>query len=365
MSNLKNLVLLYGGRSGEHEISLLSAASVLHNLDANLYNIIPVGMDKEGRFYLNDYQDLLSYKDSLPVKTKNSKLIPSILVEGKFLIDDAVVLPIVHGPLYEDGCLQGLLELADVAYVGCNVVSSAVAMDKEMTKAIFGRGEDFKMARYKILRCRQQQINLEDFCSKVIAELGLPVFVKPNTLGSSVGIHKAKNINELINAIKDASKYDETVLIEEAIIGREIEFAVLENTNNSLMPIVSVAGEIKVRHRDEFYSYTAKYLESDQTDLIIPAVLNDDLLHKFQKVAADIFVKLKCSGLARIDFFLKEDTQEIYFNEANTLPGFTTISMYPKLLQYSGISYKELLNKLIELAIDRKNYRSNLVTDYK
>lgn len=365
MSNLKNLVLLYGGRSGEHEISLLSAASVLRNLDTNFYNIIPIGMDKAGRCYLNNYQELLEYSDSLPVQTKNSKTIASLLIDGKFIIEDAVVLPIVHGPLYEDGCLQGLLELANVAYVGCNVVSSAVAMDKEMTKSIFSRSENFKMARYKILHYRQTQVNLEDFCAQTIKELGLPVFVKPNTLGSSVGIHKAKTLNELINAIQDASKYDETVLIEEAIVGREIEFAVLENSADSLAPIVSVPGEIKVRHKDEFYSYTAKYIESDQTDLIIPAVMHDDLLRKFQSVAAEIFIRLKCTGLARIDFFLKQDTQEIYFNEANTLPGFTTISMYPKLLQYSGIGYKDLLNKLIELAISRKEYRENLVTDYK
>lgn len=365
MLNRKNLVLLYGGRSGEHEISLLSSASVLRNLDPNLYNILPIGMDKAGCFYLNDYQDLLEYPDSLPVQTKNSKMLSSLLTDGKFIFDDAVVLPIVHGPLYEDGCLQGLLELANVAYVGCNVVSSAVAMDKEMTKAVFSHSESFKMARYNILHCRQTQVNLEEFCAQTIKELGLPLFVKPNMLGSSVGIHKAKDLNELINAIQDASKYDETVIIEEAIIGREIEFAVLENSADRSSPIVSVAGEIKVRHKDGFYSYTAKYIESDQTDLIIPAVMHDDLLRKFQNAAAEIFIKLKCNGLARIDFFLKEDTQEIYFNEANTLPGFTTISMYPKLLQFSGISYKDLLNRLIELAISRKQYRDNLVTDYK
>lgn len=365
MSSRKNLVMLYGGRSGEHEISLLSAASVLRNLDARLYNIIPIGMDKKGCFFLNDYQELLTYSDCLPVKTENSKSISSLIVDGKFVIDDAVVMPIVHGPLYEDGCLQGLLELANVAYIGCNVVASAVAMDKEMTKAVFKNSDNFKMARYQILHCRHIPKDIEKICAQIIDDLGLPVFVKPNMLGSSVGIHKAKNISELINAIKDASKYDETVLIEEAIIGREIEFAVLENPENILNPIVSVAGEIKVRHRDEFYSYTAKYLESDQTDLIIPADLSAEMLDKFQKVAADIFVRLKCSGLARIDFFLKTDTQEIYFNEANTIPGFTTISMYPKLLEHSGISYKDLLNRLIEIAIIRKKYRNQLVTDYK
>ncbi len=363
MSNLKNLVLLYGGRSGEHEISLISAASVLGNLDASLYNIIPIGMDKEGCFYLNDYKELLEYPDSLPVKTTSSKKLSSILIDGRFVIDDAVVFPVVHGPLYEDGCLQGLLELANVAYVGCDVASSAVAMDKEMTKAIFHDSENFKMARYKTLRLYNDSIKLEDFCKQVIAELGLPVFVKPNKLGSSVGIHKAKNLEELINSIKDASKYDEVVIIEEAIVGREIELAVLENSNANLAPLVSVAGEIKVQHNDGFYSYTAKYIESEQSELIVPAEISEDLLHKLQKSAAEIFIKLKCSGLSRIDFFVKGE--EIYFNEANTLPGFTSISMYPRLWKQSGINYKELLNKLIDLAIIRKDRRRNLVTDYK
>lgn len=363
MPDRKNLVLLYGGKSGEHEISLISAASVLCNLDTNLYNIIPIGMAKDGRFYLNDYQEMLQHKDSLPVQTKTSRPLASLLLDGKFAVSADVVFPVVHGPLYEDGCLQGLLELAGVAYVGCDVVSSAVAMDKEMTHTALRGSMDFKVARKRVLHW--QDSNLEATCKEIIIELGLPLFVKPNAMGSSVGIHKAKSYDELLVAIKDARRYDETVVIEEAIVGREIELAVLESMTPNTLPQVSAAGEIKVNHSDGFYSYTAKYLESQQTDLIIPAALSDELLHRLQQCAAYIFTKLKCSGLARIDFFVNDAKQEIYFNEANTLPGFTTISMYPKLWQYSGIEYKELLNKLIDLGINRKKRRENLVTDYK
>lgn len=363
MDNLKNLILLYGGKSGEHEISLISAASVLCNLDSQIYNITPIGMDKDGCIYLNDYQELLAYKDCLPVKTNNSKQLPSLLIDGKFAIPADVVFPVVHGPLYEDGCLQGMLELTNVAYVGCDVVSSAVAMDKEMSHAILSSSNDFKMARKHILH--SQNINLPAVAEQIINELGLPLFVKPNAMGSSVGIHKAKNLQELISAIQDAGRYDDTVVVEEEIVGREIELAVLENLNYGSMPAVSVAGEIKVNHTDGFYSYTAKYLESDATELIIPAQLTDDILHRLHQSAAYIFTKLKCSGLARIDFFVNDDTQEIYFNEANTLPGFTTISMYPKLWQYSGIEYSQLLNQLIQLAENRQVRREKLVTDYK
>ena len=232
-----------------------------------------------------------------------------------------------------------------------------------MTHTALSDSTDFKVARKRVIHW--QDSNLETACDEIISELGLPLFVKPNAMGSSVGIHKAKTHDELLVAIKDSRRYDETVVVEEAIVGREIELAVLESSMANTPPKVSAAGEIKVNHSDGFYSYTAKYIESQQTDLIIPAVLSDELLHRLQQCAAYIFTKLKCSGLARIDFFVNDTTQEIYFNEANTLPGFTTISMYPKLWKYSGIEYKELLNKLIDLGLNRKERRENLVTDYK
>jgi len=363
MSNLVNLVLLYGGKSGEHEISLISAASVLANLDANRYRVIPVGMDKNGCFFLNDYQDLLAYPDSLPVVTAKSKPLPNLVVDGRLALDADVIFPVVHGPLYEDGCLQGLLTLAGVAYVGCDVLSSAIGMDKDMARRV-ASAQGVKAARYHTLSWHANQVMIKQACEQAVAEFGWPLFVKPNSMGSSVGIHKVRTMTELLDAVADAKRYDETVLIEETIVGREIELAVLENKSPAKAPRVSIAGEIKVNHADGFYSYTAKYLESAQTDLVIPALLDESMLSQLQAAAAEIFTRLKCKGLARVDFFVNDKTGDIYFNEINTLPGFTSISMYPKLWQASGIAYQALLNELVDLAQIHQRCREQLVTHY-
>lgn len=363
MSNLINLVLLYGGKSGEHEISLISAASVLSYLSPKKYHIIPVAMDKNGQFHLHQYEDLLAFSDKLPVITEQSKPLESLFVNGRLSVDADVVFPVVHGPLYEDGCLQGLLELAGVAYVGCEVLSSAIGMDKDMARRL-ACINGLKSAQYKVLSWHTDAEERKQFCQDVAHELGLPLFVKPCSLGSSVGIHKAKNMAELISAVNDALRYDEEILVEEFIPGREIELAVLENSLPSAPPRVSAIGEIKVNHPDGFYSYTAKYLESGATDLIIPAEVSSHLAERLKQAAADIFTRLKCKGLARVDFFVNDQTNEIYFNEINTLPGFTPISMYPKLWQESGIKYPDLLDELINLAQIHHNCRQHLVTDY-
>lgn len=364
MSGLLNVVLLYGGKSGEHEISLISAAGVLSQLDPARYRVIPIGMDKSGRFYLNDYQTLLQYKDSLPVQADNAKELPSLLQDGKLAVDADVVFPVVHGPLYEDGCLQGLLKLADVAFVGCDVISSALGMDKDIARRI-AVASGVQVARYHQISWHASNDVVVETCERAAADLGWPLFVKPNSMGSSVGIHKVQSMAELSDAVQDAKRYDETILIEEALIGREIELAVLENKQPAKPPRVSTAGEIVVQHMDGFYSYTAKYLESEQTDLLIPALLDESLLIRLQAYAADIFTQLKCKGLARVDFFVNDKTGDIYFNEINTLPGFTPISMYPKLWQASGLSYQLLLNELIELALIHQRCRKQMVTHYQ
>ncbi|MDP3562705.1 MAG: D-alanine--D-alanine ligase family protein [Legionellaceae bacterium] len=363
MSNLIKLVLLYGGKSGEHEISLRSGASVLANLDPERYSIIPVGIDKNGCFYLNDYSELLQYPDSLPVVTPSSKPLPSLLINGRLALDADVVFPVVHGPLYEDGCLQGLLKLAEVAYVGCDVLSSAIGMDKDLARRI-ACVNGVKSARYQAISWHASTEAIAQTCEAVVAEFGWPLFVKPNSMGSSVGIHKVHTMAELLDAVSDARCYDETVLIEEAIIGREVEAAVLENRSPAKAPRVSVVGEIKVNHVDGFYSYTAKYLESQQTELLVPAVLDEILSNRLQEFACDIFVRLKCKGLARVDFFVNDKTGDIYFNEINTLPGFTSISMYPRLWQANGITYQVLLNELVDLALIHQRCREQLVTHY-
>ncbi|MFI4918432.1 MAG: D-alanine--D-alanine ligase family protein [Legionellales bacterium] len=358
-----NLVLLYGGKSGEHEVSLVSAASVLTHLNPEKYNIIPVAMDKDGLLHVHQYRDLLIYKDKLPVTSKHSKPLDSLIINGALALDAEVVFPVVHGPLYEDGCLQGLLELSAVAYVGCDVLSSAIAMDKDMARRI-ACIDGLKSARYKVLSWHKNTHERHEFCRNVANELGWPLFVKPCSLGSSVGIHKAKNFEELTAAVDDALRYDEEILVEEFIQGLEIELSVLENSLPTAKPRVSIAGEIKVNHPDGFYSYTAKYLEGEQTDLIIPAPLSAAVSEKLQQVAADIFTRLKCKGLARIDFFVNNQNDEIYFNEINTLPGFTSISMYPKLWQASGLSYPDLLDELIQIALIHQQCRQQLVTNY-
>lgn len=363
MAKPVNLVLLYGGKSGEHEISLISAASVLNHLDTKKYQIIPIAMGKDGQLHLHQYSDLLAYKDKLPVETKHSKPLASLVSDGRLSVDAELVFPVVHGPMYEDGCLQGMLELADVAYVGCDVLSSAIGMDKDMARRV-ACVDGLKSARYKVLSWHSNPTERKQFCTDVASELGWPLFVKPCSLGSSVGIHKAKNNAELEAAVNDALRYDEEILVEEYLSGREIELAVLENPVPCAKPRVSTVGEIRVNHPDGFYSYSAKYLESGQTDLIIPAVLSTSIEARLKQAAADIFTRLKCKGMARVDFFVDDKNDEIYFNEINTLPGFTSISMYPKLWQATGISYPDLLDELIHIAMVHHQCRQHLVTNY-
>jgi D-alanine-D-alanine ligase len=363
MSKPVNLVLLYGGKSGEHEVSLVSAASVLRHLDADKYHIIPIAMDKSGQFHVHVYDDLLAYQDKLPVVTPQSETMIHLFTDGRLSVDADVVFPVVHGPLYEDGCLQGLLELAGIAYVGCDVLASALGMDKDMARRV-ACVNGLQAARYKVLSWHTNASQRQQFCDQVAAELGWPLFVKPCSMGSSVGIHKVKNSTELFDAVNDALRYDEEILVEQFIPGREVELAVLENRLPSAPPRVSLAGEIKVNHSDGFYSYTAKYVESGQTDLIIPASLNEIVHERLKQAAADIFTRLKCKGMARVDFFVHDKTEEIYFNELNTLPGFTSISMYPKLWQATGLDYSDLLDELIQLALVHQNCRTHLVTNY-
>lgn len=364
MTKPTNLALLYGGKSGEHEISLISAASVLANLDPERYRITPIGIDKDGCLYINDYNELLKFREALPVKTSRSKPLDGLISKGRFAIDAEVVFPVVHGPLYEDGCLQGILELVDVAYVGCDVLSSAIGMDKDITRRLI-TAQGIKSARYRVFSSCLTSAETAEICKQTANEFGWPLFVKPCAMGSSVGIHKTNNMDELLNAVKDAGRFDNEILIEEFIKGREIELSVLENINPSKPPRVSVPGEIKVGHKDGFYSYVAKYIESSVTELIIPADIPESVSVRLIDAAKEIFTTLKCKGMARVDFFYNDDLDGIYFNEINTIPGFTTISMYPKLWQASGIPYKELLDELIAIALNHQQLKRQLVTHYQ
>ena len=359
------VAVLYGGRSGEHEVSLRSAASVFMRLDRDRYTVIPVAMDKQGCFHLHDDASLYAAApEVLPVTSRHSTPLSAILVDGRFALDVDVVFPVVHGPLYEDGALQGLLELAGVAYVGCQVLSSALGMDKDLQRRLVCI-DGLACTDYRVIPAQVTSEQLPELCAQTAQALGWPLFVKPCCMGSSVGIHKVHTADELLSAVADARRYDRTVLVEAFVAGREIELAVLENSNPYGQPLVSVPGEIEVMHPDGFYSYTAKYLASEQTLLHIPAQLSDHLVQALQTAAAAAFTRLRCSGMARVDFFVDTHNNKIYFNEINTLPGFTSISMYPKLWAASGLAYPALLDQLITQALHHHDAREQLLTHYQ
>ncbi len=324
--------VIYGGMSTEHEVSLQSSKNVIDNLDKDKYKIYPVFIDKNGEWIHNDKK----LKD---------------IVE--FLSKMDVVFPVLHGKYGEDGTIQGMLELLKIPYVGCNVLSSSLCMDKVYAKFMFEKA-NINQAKYIYIKDENIYVNEEldetrlenDEIVKLVEEkLKFPVFVKPANSGSSVGVKKANNGPELIVAVQNASIYDRKVLIEEEIVGKEVECAVLGNN----FPQASTVGEIIAA--DTFYTYDAKY-NNKESKIKIPANIDEAKIDEIRKIAVKAFKALDCVGLARVDFFVQKDTNKVYLNEINTMPGFTEISMYPKLWEYSGLSYKELLNKLIECALD-------------
>lgn len=360
MSSKKKIILMYGGRSGEHEISLRSASSVLSALNKDLYDISCVSGDKKGNWFLHDARALAQHDPlkPLPAKPDYAK---EIFLSTEHFKDAYAVLPIMHGPLFEDGSLQGFLNLCNVAYVGSNHLGSAMAMDKEITKLIV-KSNGIEVAPFQILRKSMSTAKQQEIQATAIEHLGFPLFVKPACLGSSVGIHRVTSKAELTSAVHDALLYDNKIIIEQGMNGREIEVAVLKQGNEIS---VSCAGEICMPTKEEFYSYDAKYHENSNAKLVAPAVLSNAQLTLIQEAAKKIFVALECDGLARIDFFYDEDCQKLILNEVNTLPGFTSISMYPKLWQLSGIEYGLLLDKLIEQANWQYQQAAQLLRNYQ
>jgi len=364
------VAVLYGGRSGEHEVSLQSAASVINYLDRDRFEIVPVAIDKQGRWHLNDVS-LIQGKKSLPVFEDAPRIVlppdsaaTSALISlggsgGARAID--VVFPVIHGPLCEDGTIQGLLELADVPYVGCGVLASAVAMDKEVAKRL-ARDAELPIVSYVSLRQEHWRKEKRQVAEQVEKDLGYPVFVKPANLGSSVGVQKVKEAGDLTTALANAFQYDVKVLVEVAVDAREIELSVLENPDSGADPLVSVPGEIEPNH--EFYSYEAKYLDEKGAALIIPAKLDADQIRRVQDIGRKAFLTMECEGMARVDLLLDRTSEKLFFNELNTIPGFTSISMYPKLWEASGISYTELLSRLVDLAISRHKRKKALVREF-
>jgi D-alanine-D-alanine ligase len=341
--------VLFGGRSGEHEVSLISAASVIQALDPEKYEAVPIGITKDGRWLAG---------------TAAHKMLPDILRSGERVMLSAdpnvaalvlvsnsrpdalrvdVVFPVLHGTYGEDGTVQGLLDLAGLPFVGSGVLGSAVGMDKDMQKRLFLQAK-LPVGDFLAITRAAWEKSRGKVLSAIRKKFRFPVFVKPATLGSSVGMTKAHDAKELAAAMDLAAEFAQKILVERAIRGREIEVSVLGNED----PKASIPGEI-VPHR-EFYDYAAKYLE-EGTRLLIPAKLNRAQIKRFQEYAVRAFRALECLGMARVDFFLEQRSGRILLNEINTIPGFTSISMYPKLWEASGLSYRNLLDRLIELAL--------------
>lgn len=354
------VALLYGGKSGEHEISLLSAHSVLNNLNPKDYKVTPIGIDKQGNWYQNAVEEILDpHKNQLAIKGLHSTLITQLNKN-----DYDVIFPMMHGPLYEDGCLQGLLQLTEIPYVGCGVLSSALGMDKSISKQL-AKAAGIPVVPFITINFLQWQQQPDKFLEKVASQLNFPVFVKPANLGSSVGTHKVKSKEQLKNAIQDALQYDHKILVEKAVNAREIEIGIIENSENPDQPSVSVIGEIIVNPKYEFYDYTAKYLDPAAIDLQIPATLESMQIEKIQFYAQQAFIALDCYGYARADFLVDKQSGAIYFSELNTIPGFTKMSMFPLMWMHSGLSYPELLTRLIELAKMRNKHQKGIKREWE
>lgn len=347
------LIVLFGGRSAEHDISCVTARHVMAAVDPDRYDIVPIGIDRDGRWAIAEAAAaaLEGGAERLPdqLDPTGTEISPSTVVTPVDPTVSTVVLPLLHGPNGEDGTVQGLLELAGVPYVGSSVLSSALAMDKAKAKEVIAF-HNIGQARWKTIQAgRYAAADLTEIAS----EFGYPLFVKPANMGSSIGVSRVVNEPELTSAVELALSYDEWIVIEEGVFGREIEVAVLGNQT----PRCSVPGEVKPGAN--FYSYEDKYFDNS-AEYLIPAPLSGDLKDRIREAAIEAYRALRCEGMARVDFFYEEDGRGLLLNEINTIPGFTPISMYPKLWEASGLSYSELIDELVRLALERHERRGKL-----
>lgn len=353
--------IIFGGRSAEHEVSLQSARNIVDALDRSRFEPILIGIDKAGHWHLNDTSNFLINQENpalIALNQSNRELavVPGkanqqvVETSGQGLLEHIdVIFPIVHGTLGEDGCLQGLLRMADLPFVGSDVLGSAVCMDKDISKRLL---RDAGIAVTPFITLTRRNAARTSF-ETAVNKLGLPMFIKPANQGSSVGVSKVGNEAEYHAAVALALGFDEKVLVESAVQGREIECAVLGNDN----PIASGCGEIVVSNG--FYSYDSKYIDGQAAQVVVPADISVQASERIRHLAIEAFEVLGCAGLARVDVFLTDDG-EVLINEINSLPGFTRISMYPKLWQAAGMSYSELVSRLIELALERHAGRKGL-----
>ena len=349
-----SVCILFGGVSPEHEVSLRSAESVLNNIDKEKYNIFPVGITKDGDWILfrgTDYSMLpagnwMEHPDNRKAAISPVRGQGLLSFEGDCVVREHidVVFPVLHGENGEDGAMQGLLQLAGIPYVGPHISASAVAMDKTLTKLVVDNA-GVVQAAWQLVRSNELQHRMDNVLDKLEQKFEYPMFVKPAGTGSSVGVSKAANRDQLRTALLAAGAYDEKILVEEFIHGREVEVAVMGNAN----PVASVCGEID--SGADFYDYDAKYI-TDTSTAYIPARIPEDVEEIVREAAVKVYSAIGCQGLSRVDFFVTYEDNRVVFNEINTLPGFTSISMYPKLFAASGIPYNQLLDELLRLAME-------------
>lgn len=368
MANKLKVGVIFGGRSGEHEVSLRSAESIINALDRDKYEVVPIAITKSGKWLAsseatnllpgavmaNADQHVAIFGD--PTEKGLARFSGESTTSQRDKLD--VIFPVLHGTYGEDGTIQGLLEMADVPYVGCGVLGSAAGMDKVVMKRLF-REAGLPIVEFTHFLRSQWEADAPKIESRVAEEIGFPCFVKPANLGSSVGISKATHTKSLNEAIVLAAKYDRKIVVERGVDAREIEVSVLGNDQ----PQASLPGEI-VPQSAEFYDYEAKYISSAGARLEIPANLSEIQTKEIQQLAIQAFQAVDGSGLGRVDFFLERETGKLLLNEINTMPGFTSISMYPKLWEASGLGYSQLIDRLIELAFERHREKSRNVTSF-
>lgn len=353
--NKLNVALIFGGKSGEHEVSLLSSASIYKHIDKEKYNVLTIGITRDGKWmYYEGNEENIKNGDWVNLSNKNVEinLVPSGNKEVGILFEDGhlekidVLFPVLHGPYGEDGTIQGLFEISQIPYVGCGVLASSVGMDKLICKKVF---TEIGLPQVNYTDTNRWSFNndKEGQLDKIESKLEYPIFVKPANLGSSVGISKANNREELLSGINEALEYDSRIVLEQGINAREIEVAVLGNDDVK----ASIAGEIKPAK--DFYDYEDKYINGTST-YDIPASISEEDMENIRKMAIKAFKGIDGKGLSRVDFFIDKNSGEIFINEINTLPGFTNISMYPKMWEATGLEYDKLIDELVKLALDSK-----------
>jgi D-alanine-D-alanine ligase len=346
--------VVFGGKSCEHEISVLSAKNVVEALDKEKYEPVLINIDRNGAWHLREeLEDFTSQESVAMIPQKEGSSLINLSSPSGSSSKVEVIFPVLHGTLGEDGTIQGLFKMAGVPFVGAGVLGSAIGMDKDVMKRLL-RDAGIPTANFLSILSHKKEKYSYEMCANL---LGVPFFIKPANAGSSVGISKVHNKEEFSKAIEEAFLYDKKILVEEYIQGREIECAVLGNEN----PVASIPGEVIPKH--EFYSYEAKYLDEKGYMLEVPASLSEDLVRKVQDMALDVYQVLCCEGMGRVDFFLTKDGL-LFVNEINTIPGFTQISMYPKMWAASGLSYSDLLDKLIQLALEKNHTEKQVKTSY-